>query len=632
MKSKLLKLFLTAVLLLAARLIERYADLSIWQLLLIYLVPYFIVSYEVLHEACEGILEGNPFDENFLMSIATIGALAIGFLPGAENQFAEAVFVMFFFQVGEMFEHNAAHRSRKNIEKLMDLRPDTAHVVRSEEVSTVHPSEVRPGETILVQPGEKIPLDGVLIEGSTTLNTVALTGEAMPRTVKVPSKVLSGCINMTGVIRIKVEKAFEESTAMKILNIVEHARDNKSHSETFIRRFARRYTPFVVIAALLLAFVPPFFADSYSAAFGTWLYRALTFLVVSCPCALVISIPLTFFSGIGGASKEGILIKGGNFMDVLAKVRTVVMDKTGTLTEGRFQVRAVHPAEVSNTQLLHLAAHVERYSTHPIATALREAYPETDASSRVSHINEYPGMGISAKVDDRTVFVGNEQLMKRSGIALPVCGECSAHHGTVIHIADEQKYLGHIVIDDRIKPDAAQAVQRMRRLGIQKLVMLTGDKKAVAQSVAENLGIAQWYAELLPVDKVNHTERLLHEQQAGSKLAFVGDGINDAPVLARADVGIAMGALGSEAAIEAADVVLMDDKPSKIATAVAISRRTLNIARQNAVFAIGIKVGVLILAACGIASMALAVFADVGVMMLAVLNATRALHTRRVQP
>ena len=624
MKKKLIRIILTAVLLVGAWLVEHFAALPMWQVLLVYLVPYLVISYDVLGEAVEGIMEGDPFDENFLMSIATIGALLIGFLPSAEPQFIEGVFVMLFFQLGELFEHYAEDKARDSISELMDIRPDVANVERNGVVASVSPEEVMIGETVIVKPGEKIPLDGRVLEGASSLNTVALTGESMPRDVSVGMEVISGCVNLSGVLKVQVEKAYSESTAAKIIQLVEEAGDNKSRSESFIRRFARVYTPIVVIAALALAVIPPFFYDSYAPAFGVWLYRALTFLVVSCPCALVISIPLTFFAGIGGASHKGILIKGGNYMDALAKLSTVVFDKTGTLTRGTFDVEAIHPEKLSEHELLHLAAHVERYSTHPIALALRMAYANEKDNCTVEDIQETAGQGITAIVNNQKVSVGNSRLMATLGVTIPTCKRCTSHAGTIVHVAIDGEYAGHIVISDQLKADAVKAIESLKQLGVSKTVMLSGDKREVVEQVAEQTKVSEYYAELLPADKVKHVERLIAEKNAGETIAFVGDGINDAPVLARADVGIAMGALGSDAAIEAADVVLMDDKPSKIALAIELSCRTIFIAKENAWFAIGIKVAVLLLATFGMASMGLAVFADVGVMVLAVLNAMRA--------
>ena len=619
---------MSAALLLGAWLLTRSVPMPVWQQLIVYLIPYLLIGYDVLAEAWEGICEGDPFDEDFLMAIATIGALLIGFLPGAEVQFAEAVFVMLFFQVGELFEHYAEHKSRHSIAKMMDIRPDTAHVVRGGEELTVAPDTVAVGETIVVRPGERVPLDGVVVEGASSLNTVALTGESVPRRVTQGDEVLSGCVNLSGVVRMEVRKAFGESTATKIIELVERSSQNKSKSETFIHKFAHVYTPIVVVLALALALIPPFFMESYAEGFAVWLYRALTFLVVSCPCALVISVPLTFFGGIGGAARKGILIKGGNYMDTLAKTGTVVFDKTGTLTKGIFSVSAVHPEKLSPGGLWHLAAHVERYSTHPIAAALREAYPGEHDGCTVSDVQEVAGQGVKAVVNGHAVCVGNERMMEAVGATVGVCEKCQGHVGTVAHVAVDGSYAGHVVIADQVKADAAQAIADLKALGVARTVMLTGDHQQVADEVARKVGVDETHAELMPADKVAQVERLLRQQLAASTLAFVGDGINDAPVLARADVGIAMGAMGSDAAIEAADVVLMDDKPSKIATAIRIARHTIGIAHQNAWFAIAVKVAILALAACGWAGMPLAVFGDVGVMVLAVLNATRALQAK----
>ena len=611
----------SAILLGIAVLVEHQFSLTTWQLLLVYLVPYLLVGHDTLKEAVEGLIHGEAFNEHFLMSIATIGALCIGFLPGAETQFPEAVFVMLFFQVGELFEGYAEGKSRESIAHLMDIRPDVAHVEENGNVSDHSPEEVSVGSVIVIRPGEKIPLDGIVVEGSSALNTIALTGESMPREVNAEDEVVSGCVNLSGVIKVRTTKAFGESTVSKIIQLVEHATANKSQSETFITQFARIYTPIVVFAAIGLAVLPPLLCTD--AVLSTWIYRALMFLVVSCPCALVLSVPLTFFGGIGGASRRGILIKGANFMDVLAKVDTVVFDKTGTLTHGQFAVTAVHPEQYDEHHLLHLAAHVEHFTTHPIGAALRDAFPdEATDGCRVSDVEEIAGKGIQARVGDDLVSVGNTKLMDYVGAHWHDCH----HKGTIIHVAINGEYAGHIVINDQVKEDSADAIRQLKQLGVKRTVMLTGDRKEVAEHVANQLQLDDYHAELLPADKVAIIEQLL--QQNDASVAFVGDGINDAPVLARADVGIAMGGLGSDAAIEAADVVLMDDKPSKLCAAIGISRRTLSIARQNVWFAIGVKVAVLLLAAVGIATMWLAVFADVGVTVLAVLNAMRALKTK----
>lgn len=626
---------ITVILLVMAVIIEKTMNLPQWQLLLVYLVPYLLIGHDTLKEAVEGLTEGEAFNEHFLMSIATIGALCIGFIPGAESEFPEAVFVMLFFQVGELFEGYAEGKSRDSIAHLMNIRPDVAHVETSTELKDVSPEEVRIDDVIVIRPGEKVPLDGFIVEGSTSLNTVALTGETLPREVTESDEVISGCVNISGVIRVQVTKTFGESTVSKILNLVEHASEHKSQSEAFITRFARVYTPVVVFAAIALAVVPTLFGGS----FATWLYRALMFLVVSCPCALVISVPLTFFGGIGGASRKGILIKGSNFMDILAKVDTVVFDKTGTLTHGQFAVEAVHPERYDAHHLLHLAAHVEHYSTHPIGAALRDAFPEeaTDGC-RISDVEEIAGQGIRAKVGDNIVCVGNTKMMDTIGAQWHDCPQCDHQHqaasGTIIHMAIDGQYAGHIIINDKIKADSKEAIARLKQLGVRKTVMLTGDREEVGHHVAEQLRLDEYHAGLLPADKVSHIERLLTPQETTDGacpdkpvVAFVGDGINDAPVLARADVGIAMGGLGSDAAIEAADVVLMDDQPSKVALAIRIARKTIAIARQNVIFAIVIKISVLLLATFGLANMALAVFADVGVTVLAVFNAMRALRT-----
>ena len=626
LRGKLLLLAATVFLLIGAVVVEHNTSLATWQLLLVYLVPYLLIGHDTLGEALEGIAKGDMFNEDFLMSVATIGALCIGFLPGAETQFAEAVFVMLFFQVGELFEGYAEGRSRESISHLMDIRPDVANVERDGTVESIKPEEVRVGETIVVRPGEKIPLDGIIVEGTTSLNTIALTGERCPRDVEERDEVVSGCINLTGVIRVKTTKTFGESTVSKIIRLVESADENKSRSESFITRFARVYTPIVVFAALALAFIPPFFsAEGYGTAFSTWLYRALIFLVVSCPCALVISVPLSFFGGIGAASRRGILIKGSGYMDTLANLGTVVFDKTGTLTHGEFAVEAVHPSDFDEHELLHLAAHVEHFTTHPIGAALRDAFPsEATDGCKIEDVEEIAGRGIRAKVSGRTVCVGNGKMMEDIGLEAHNCHLA----GTIIHVAVDGKYAGHIVINDKIKEDSAEAIASLKRLGVEKTVMLTGDREAVGKDVAERLGLDEYHAELLPADKVAHVERLISEKTEGKSLAFVGDGINDAPVLKRADVGIAMGGLGSDAAIEAADVVLMDDKPSKISTAVGIARRTILIARENVVFAICVKVAVLLLATVGLGNMWMAVFADVGVTVLAVLNAMRTLSKK----
>ena len=623
-KETLIKIAAATVLLIAAVIIEKRTDWPTWAYLLIYLIPYLIVGWETIKEAVEALAHGEALDENFLMTVATVGALVIGFLPGAQTQFPEAVFVMLFFQVGELFEGIAEGRSRKSISHLMDIRPDTAHVERQGHLETVAPETVKKGEVIVIQPGEKVPMDGIVLEGDSSLDTVALTGESVPRAVHPEDEILSGCVNLTGVLRVKTTKAFGESTAAKILDLVENAAEHKSKSESFITKFAKVYTPIVVGLAVALALIPSLITGEWA----TWIYRALMFLVVSCPCALVISIPLTFFGGIGGASRKGILVKGSNFMDTLSRVQTVVFDKTGTLTEGVFEVTAVHPEVVDEKELLHLAAHVERHSTHPIAAALRNAYPDEQDDCSVENVQETAGHGVIATVNGRRIAVGNEKLMEKEGAASHPC----ELKGTVIHVSIDGTYAGHIVISDRIKADAADAIQALHAAGVRQTVMLTGDQADIAASVAAATKVDAFHAGLLPADKVAEVEKLLayrslnlSKGRAAGAVAFVGDGINDAPVLARADLGIAMGALGSDAAIEAADVVLMDDKPSKVADAIRIARRTLRIARENIAFAIGIKVLVLLFAAFGLATLWMAVFADVGVTVLAVLNAMRAL-------
>ena len=666
LKGKLWLIIATTLLLIGAVAVEKCCGLATWQVLLVYLVPYLLIGHDTLKEAAEGVVKGEMFNEDFLMTIATLGALTIGFLPGAETEFAEAVFVMLFFQVGELFEGYAEGNSKRSISHLMAIRPDTAEVKRGEEVLTVAPDEVKVGETIVVAPGAKVALDGVVTKGSSALNTVALTGESEPRDVGVGDTVASGCVNLTGVLEMRTTRCFGESTVSKIISLVESADKNKSRSEAFITRFARVYTPIVVFLALALAFLPPLFATGgYAAGFATWLHRALIFLVVSCPCALVISVPLTFFGGIGGASRHGILVKGSNYIDTLANIGTVVFDKTGTLTHGQFEVEAVHPDHYDKEQLLHLAAHVEHYTTHPIGAALRNAFPnEACDGCRVEQVEEIAGQGVRAVVNGHTVCVGNTKMMEALSARWHDCHRA----GTIIHVAVDGVYAGHIVVNDKIKEDSAKAITDLKALGVERTVMLTGDRKAVGKEVAERLGIDEWHAELLPTDKVAHIERLLGEEDLGEgdqmkksqgkgyegkgaqlngahgegaqlktsqskgaqgkgyhgkSVAFVGDGINDAPVLKRADVGIAMGALGSDAAIEAADVVLMDDKPSNIAVAIKIARHTITIARQNVWFAIGVKVAVLLLATVGLSNMWMAVMADVGVTVVAVLNAMR---------
>ena len=634
-KESAIKIGVATVLLIAAVIIEKNTQLPMWAYLLIYLVPYLVVGWETLKEAAEGLAHGEALSEDFLMSVATLGALGIGFMPGAEAQFPEAVFVMLFFQLGEMFEGIAEGRSRKSIGHLMDIRPDVAHVEispraslgrddnewassgREDKFEDRHPADVSVGTVIIIKPGEKVPLDGIVLEGSSSLDTVALTGESVPRSINVGDEILSGCVNLSGVLKVRTTKEFGESTASKILELVEHATEHKSRSESFITKFARIYTPIVVALAVLVAIVPSLITGEWA----TWVYRGLMFLVVSCPCALVISVPLSFFGGIGGASRKGILIKGANLMDTLRNVSTVVFDKTGTLTEGVFEVSAVHPDVIDPQELLHLAAHVERHSTHPIAMALRNAYPNEADDCEIANVEEKAGHGVVANVNGRRVAVGNSKLMESEHAAWHPCH----HDGTIVHVSIDGEYAGHIVISDKVKADAADAISALKAAGVRRTVMLTGDQESVAAGVAAAVGVDGFHAGLLPGDKVAQLEALMGD----GTVAFVGDGINDAPVLARADVGIAMGALGSDAAIEAADVVLMDDKPSSLATAIRIARRTVRIATENIWFAVGVKVLVLALASVGLATMWMAVFADVGVTVLAVLNAMRALRLPR---
>lgn len=624
-KQKLIQIIVASVLLIAAVLVTRaFPDLAMWQKLLIFLIPYAAAGFDVLREAAEHISEGEVFDEDFLMCLATIGALLIGFVPGGTEEFAEAVFVMLFFQVGELFEGIAEGNSERAISQLLDIRPDTANVERDGKVLTVSPEEVKVGEILVIKPGERVPMDGVVLEGTSSLDTVALTGESVPREVAEGDAILSGCVNQSGVLRVRAEKEFGESTASKILDLVQHAGSKKSRSEKFISRFAKVYTPIVVFAAIALAVIPPVLSGNFMGSFATWLLRALTFLIVSCPCALVVSVPLTFFGGIGAASKAGILIKGSSYMDALAKADTVVFDKTGTLTKGVFEVTTLHPEEITERELLHLAAHVERYSTHPIAISLRTAFGEEEDGCTVENVEEIAGQGIRAVVNGKTVCVGNTRMMDAIGASWKSCEEA----GTIIHVAVDGVYAGHIHISDVEKPDAGKAISELKKLGVSKTVMLTGDREKVAKQVAEDLHLDEFHAELLPADKVSSVEQLLSGKKEGTSLVFVGDGINDAPVLARADVGVAMGAMGSDAAIEAADVVLMDDQPSKIARAVKISRSTLAIASQNIVFAIAVKIAILLLAAAGLAPMWLAVFGDTGVLILCVLNSMRALKEK----
>ena len=608
-KKTLVRIILSAVLLVAAALIPVGGIVK----LVLFLIPYAVIGWDVLWKAIRNIAHGQVFDENFLMAIATVGAFALGEYP-------EGVAVMLFYQVGELFQSYAVGRSRQSIAALMDIRPDYANIEQDGKLVQVDPEDVAVGDTIVIKAGEKIPLDGVVLEGSSAVDTAALTGESLPRDVDPGDDVVSGCINQSGLLKVRVTKVFGESTVAKILDLVENSSSKKARAENFITRFARYYTPVVVIGAVLLAVLPPLL---FGGDWSDWLQRALIFLVISCPCALVISVPLSFFGGIGGASKQGILVKGSNYLEALAKTETVVFDKTGTLTKGTFQVTAVHPDRISEGELLELAALAESYSEHPISRSLREAYQKPVDASRVTAVEEISGHGVRAKVDGHDVYAGNGKWMDRIGASWRNCHRT----GTVVHVAVDGEYAGHIVISDAVKPDAAAAIEALKREGVKKTVMLTGDVKAVGEAVAREIGIDEVHAELLPGDKVDQVERLLKNTSGKGKLAFVGDGINDAPVLSRADIGIAMGGLGSDAAIEAADIVLMDDKPSKLAVAVRISRKTLRIVRQNIVFALGIKLLFLALGAFGMANMWEAVFADVGVSVLAILNASRALRT-----
>ena len=611
-KKTVARIAASAVLLVAAVLIPYEGP---WRFVL-FLPAYFVIGWDVLWKAARNIAHGQVFDENFLMALATVGAFCTGFF--GEGEYPEAVFVMLFYQVGELFQGYAVGKSRKSIASLMDIRPDYANVERDGQLTQVDPEEVAVGDTITVKAGERVPLDGVVLEGQSMVNTSALTGESVPRQVQPGDDVISGCVNQSGLLRVRVTKPFGESTVQKILDLVENSSSKKAKAENFITKFARYYTPIVVFCALALALVPPLFVGDWVG----WVQKALIFLVVSCPCALVISVPLSFFGGIGGASRQGILVKGGNYLEVLANTEIVVFDKTGTLTKGVFNVTAIHPEEYSESGLLEMAALAESYSDHPISRSLKEAWGQELDASRVGEVEELSGRGVRAQVDGKTVCAGNDKLMEDIGVKWHPC-----HHvGTTVHVAVEGKYIGHIVISDEVKPDAKEAIAALKAQGVKKTVMLTGDAKAVGESVAKDLGLDEAYTQLLPGDKVDRVEALLSEKSPKGKLAFVGDGINDAPVLSRADIGIAMGALGSDAAIEAADIVLMDDKPSKIAKAMEISQRTLRIVRQNIVFALAVKLLVLALTPFGIANMWEAVFADVGVMVIAILNASRALQ------
>ncbi|WP_418476358.1 heavy metal translocating P-type ATPase [Dialister invisus] len=624
-KRNLMRIIVAAILMI----VLHFAPVSGMVRFGLYLVPYLIIGYDILWKAFKGVKNRQPFDESLLMAIATLGAIILAVYE--DGDYTEAIGVMLFYQIGEWFQSYAVGKSRRNISELMDIRPDYANVERENgQLEAVDPDEVEVGTIIVVKPGEKIPIDGEVVEGSSTLNTSALTGESLPREVESGDEVISGCININGLLKIRTTKEFGESTVSKILDLVENASSRKSKAEDFISKFARVYTPAVVAAAIALALVPPFVRMGFMgvpADWDVWIYRALTFLVISCPCALVISIPLSFFAGIGGASKAGVLVKGSNYLETLSKVKTVVFDKTGTLTKGVFQVTAAHPQEMSEKELLHLAAHVERYSTHPIAASLRAAYPNESDSCRVEAVEEIAGEGIRAHVNGNVVCVGNSKMMEAVGAEWYDCHRHAA--GTVIHVSINGRYAGHVIISDVVKETSKAAIAALKSVGVARTVMLTGDAKEVADAVAKELGIDQVRSELLPADKVQNVEELLLENKGNGNLAFVGDGINDAPVLTRADIGIAMGAMGSDAAIEAADVVLMDDDPMKISQAIRISRKCLAIVNQNIWFSIGIKLVVLLLGAVGIANMWFAIFADVGVMILAVLNAMRALFAGR---
>ncbi len=620
-KQRLIRIILSAVLLAAAFTVDKLLSLPLWASLIMFLVPYLVAGYDVLLEAGENIIHFDFFDEDFLMALATVGALAIGFIPGAKPQFAEAVFVMLFFQVGEFFEDLAEDKARESVTTLMDLQPGIVHL-DGETVTDVNAEDVPTGSVIIVKPGERIPLDGVVVEGKSSLDTRALTGESVPLDVKENEKVVSGCVNMSGVLKIRTSSVLSESTAARILDLVENAAEKKSKSESFIRKFARYYTPAVVIGALILAFIPPIISGDFAASFAKWLYRALTFLIVSCPCALVVSVPLSFFGGIGKASENGILIKGSNYMDMLANTTAVVFDKTGTLTQGVFQVSEAKCFGCEEKELLFLAASAEKFSTHPIAQSLSQAYNVygEQLSSSVSEVEEAAGLGVKANVDGKTVLAGNVSLMEKFGVDYTACDKS----GTVVYVAMDGVFMGYILISDRVKTDIVKAIEKIKQQGVLSTVMLTGDKEEISRQVASELGIDSYFAELLPTDKVEKIESVIAENESGA-VVFVGDGINDAPVLKRADVGVAMGSMGSEAAIEAADVVIMDDNLSKLSTAISISRRTIGIAKQNIFFAITVKLCVLALSAVGLAPLSLAVFADVGVLVLAVVNAMRAL-------
>ena len=626
-KKMLVRIIVTAVLFAGLFVFEKFVPITSRILrLAVYMVPYLVISYDILKKAFKGIIKGQVFDENFLMAVASVGAIAIAVYEN--GSYNEAVAVMLFYQIGELFQSYAVGKSRRSISELMDIRPDYANIEVDGKIEQVDPDEVEVGSIIVVSAGEKIPIDGVIVEGSTTLDTAALTGESVPRSVKESDEVISGCINLTGTVRIRTTKPFGESTVSKILDLVENSSSKKSKSEQFISKFARIYTPAVCGGALALALLPPVVSliIGKDAMWLTWIYRALTFLVISCPCALVISIPLSFFAGIGGASKEGVLVKGSNYLETLSKTKIVVFDKTGTMTKGNFEVTEIAPVGVENNELLRLAAYAESYSSHPISKSIKSAYGEEIDNAKISDVNEISGNGVLAVVDGKKVAAGNSKLMDKLGVEYTACSKI----GTVVYVAVDGKYCGYILISDALKPTSVSAVKAMKDCGVRKTVMLTGDSKKVADAVAKELGADEVYSELLPADKVSQVERLLADKGEKEKLAFVGDGINDAPVLSRADIGIAMGALGSDAAIEAADIVLMDDDPMKISKAIKISSKCLRIVNENIYFALGVKALCLILGAVGIANMWVAIFADVGVMVLAVLNAIRALSVKKL--
>lgn len=626
-KKMLVRIIVTAVLFAGLFVFEKFVPITSRILrLAVYMVPYLVISYDILKKAFKGIIKGQVFDENFLMAVASVGAVAIAVYEN--GSYNEAVAVMLFYQIGELFQSYAVGKSRRSISELMDIRPDYANIEVDGKIEQVDPDEVEVGSIIVVSAGEKIPIDGVIVEGSTTLDTAALTGESVPRSVKESDEVISGCINLSGTVRIRTTKPFGESTVSKILDLVENSSSKKSKSEQFISKFARIYTPAVCGGALALALLPPVVSliIGKDAMWLTWIYRALTFLVISCPCALVISIPLSFFAGIGGASKEGVLVKGSNYLETLSKTKIVVFDKTGTMTKGNFEVTEIAPVGVENNELLRLAAYAESYSSHPISKSIKSAYGKEIDNAKISDVNEISGNGVFAVVDGKKVAAGNSKLMDKLGVEYTACSKV----GTVVYVAVDGKYCGYILISDALKPTSVSAVKAMKDCGVRKTVMLTGDSKKVADAVAKELGADEVYSELLPADKVSQVERLLADKGEKEKLAFVGDGINDAPVLSRADIGIAMGALGSDAAIEAADIVLMDDDPMKISKAIKISSKCLRIVNENIYFALGVKALCLILGAVGIANMWVAIFADVGVMVLAVLNAIRALSVKKL--